>query len=399
MRQPEMPPLKAAKVIELPQDFSLVLGGPLYQLYLRTRMARPGLELMLRRVVIISMICWLPLLLLTTFSHQTEGVTFLRDPEVQVRFLFALPLLIVAEVLVHIRLRPLVPEFLGRGIIAPQDQPRFEQIVSSAMRLRNSVVIEVLLLVLVVTLGHRIWRQRVAFAGTSWYGVRTAAGLQLTAAGTWYAFVSLSIFRFILYRWYFRLFIWYRFLWQVRSLPLHLNLYHPDNVGGLGFLAVSLPAFAPIFVAQTAVLAAFIYSRILYANQTLPAFKMEIVVAVALCVVVTVLPLTFFSVRLESAARIAKLEFGNLASHYVDDFRGKWVLSGSGSREPLLGTPDIQSLADLANSYNVVRDLRVLPITKQNLIRLVVAIAFPLAPLVLTMFPLDEILKRLLKLF
>jgi hypothetical protein len=32
-------------------DFSLVLGGPLYQLYLRTRMMRPPLDLLRRRIV------------------------------------------------------------------------------------------------------------------------------------------------------------------------------------------------------------------------------------------------------------------------------------------------------------------------------------------------------------
>jgi len=33
----------------VPPDFSLVLGGPLYQLFLRTRMARPPLDLFLHR--------------------------------------------------------------------------------------------------------------------------------------------------------------------------------------------------------------------------------------------------------------------------------------------------------------------------------------------------------------
>jgi hypothetical protein len=108
---------------------------------------------------------------------------------------------------------------------------------------------------------------------SSWYAVNAGAGPHLTAAGFYYAFISLTIFRFIMCRWYFRLFVWYRFLWQVRALPLHLNLYHPDGAGGLGFLSGSLPAFAPVFAAQTAVLSAFIFSRILYAGQKLPAFK------------------------------------------------------------------------------------------------------------------------------
>jgi hypothetical protein len=399
VQQPETVPPKPASVLQVPSDFSLVLGGPLYRLYLRTRLARPALELLLRRMVIIPLICWLPLLLLSAFAgHLTGGVQdpFLRDPEVHVRFLFALPLLIAAEVNVHDRLRTIVPQFVQRGIIAPQDQPRFEQIVASAMRLRNSVTVELVLLILVVTLGYWVWRQRITLNVSSWYAVRNA-GLHWTAAGTYYAFVSLSIFRFILFRWYFRVFIWYRFLWQLRALPLHLNLYHPDRAGGLGFLAGSLPAFAPVFVAQTAVQAAFIFDRILYAGQKLPAFKVDMVLAVLFFMLVIVFPMSFFVGHLARAGRKARREFGTLASHYVDDFRQKWVQGGRAG-EPLLGTPDLQSLADLGNSYGVVRELSLLPVSRRNLLSLAIALALPFTPLTLTMFSLSEVIERLLKL-
>jgi hypothetical protein len=402
MPQPEsFKPKTAENVLELPQDFSLVLGGPLYQLYLRSRLARPPLHLLRRRLVFIPLICWLPPFLLAALAKPGAPVvadTFLRDPEVHIRLLVALPLLIGAEAFVHSRLGTLVPQFLQRGIVAPQDQPRFQKIIDSTVRLRNSVAAEVILLIVVVTLGHWIWRERMTVGVSSWYAVPTATGLHLTAAGMYYAYVSLAIFRFMLYRWYFRLFLWYRFLWQVRSLPLHLNLYHPDRAGGLGFLSGSLSAFAPVFVAQTAVLAAFIYARILYTGQTLPDFKMEMIVALALYILAIVLPLGFFAPHLEHAGRQAKREFGILSSQYVDDFRQKWVQDRARAGEPLLGTSDIQSLADLANSYGVVRDLRLLPVSKQNLTRLVVMLALPLLPLILTMFPLEEILKRLLKL-
>src|SRR5580765_7588988 len=109
-------------------DFSLVLGGPLYQLYLRARLARPPLELAIRRVVGISLICWLPLLLLAAFAGRlTSGVSipFLLDVEVHVKLLVALPMLIVAEVVVEQRLRKIVAQFNARGIIAAEDQTRF----------------------------------------------------------------------------------------------------------------------------------------------------------------------------------------------------------------------------------------------------------------------------------
>lgn len=57
------------------REFSLLLSGPLYQLYLRTRLARPALEFVVRRMLSISLICRLPPLLLATIAGQlTSGV-------------------------------------------------------------------------------------------------------------------------------------------------------------------------------------------------------------------------------------------------------------------------------------------------------------------------------------
>ena len=384
-------------------DFSLVLGGPLYQLYLRTRLARPPLELVTRRVVDISLICWLPLLLLAAFAGRfTSGVSipFLQDIEVHVKFLVVLPMLIAAEVMVHDRIRKIVAQFTERGIVAPEDQPRFAEVIASAMRLRNSVLIELFLIAAVIAFGFLMWRGSFrltlsAITVSSWYAIDESSGLHLTAAGSYYALVSLSILRFIQLRWYFRLFIWYRFLWQVRGLPLKFNLYHPDHAGGLGFLSASLIAFSPVFVAQSASLAAVIFTRIRYAGDRLPSFTLEIAGVLLFFVFAGVLPLTFFSIKLERAGRLAKIEFGVLASHYVNDFRAKWVQGGVHSG--LLGTPDIQSLADLANSYNVVNAMSLLPVTQRALVRLTLLIASPLLPLLLTVIPLSEIIKRLVK--
>jgi hypothetical protein len=384
-------------------DFSLVLGGPLYQLYLRTRLARPPLELAIRRVVGISLICWLPLLLLTAIAGRlTSGVSipFLQDVEVHVKLLLVLPMLIAAEVVVDQRLSRIVAQFSERGIIAREDQSRFDGMIASAMRLRNSIIIEFLLIAAVVAFGFWMWRGGLkltlsAISVSSWYAVNEGAGLHLTAAGSYYALFGLSILRFIMLRWYFRLFVWYRFLWQVRGLPLQLNLYHPDHAGGLGFLGATLIAFSPIFVAQSAALAAVIFTQIRYTRDTLPAFTLEIAGVLLFFVIAEVLPLTFFTVHLERAGRRARIELGVLASRYVTDFRGKWVLADV--RQDLLGTPDLQSLADLANSFNVVSAMGLLPVSPRALLRLTLLIASPMLPLLLTVIPLSEIIKRLIK--
>jgi len=387
-------------------DFSLVVGGPLYQLYLGTRLARSNLDLVRRRIAVIAMICWLPLLILAAADgHLVSGVSipFMRDPEVHIQLLLAVPLLVAAETLVHRRIRIVVLQFIHRNMIAREDLPRFQNLIASAMRVRNSAAIEIALLGVVIAAGFLMWRGNLSLtiAGvttSSWYVIDAGSGLHLTAAGKYYAFVSLSIFRFLLLRWYFRLAIWYRFLWNVRALPLQLNLYHPDRAGGLGFLSISLVVFSPVFIAQTAALAGVIYTRILYAGEKLTDFKVEIAGAVVLCILVATLPLSFFAIQLERAGRLARREFGVLSSHYVNAFRDKWIKGNLAPEENLLGTPDLQSLADLANSFAVVNGINIVPVTKTGLIRLALAIVAPLAPLILTLVPLHEIAARLFKL-
>jgi len=381
-----------------PMDFSLVLGGPLYQLFLRARMAQPPLDLLRRRLVGIPLFAWAPLLLLSALEGQAFGgvrVPFLWDIEAHARFLVALPLLIAAEVIVHQRLGPAVRQFLERGIVRKEGRPRLEAAIASTLRLRNSVLAELFLLAFVLTVGHYLWRERLALQET-WYARRTGSGPSLSLAGQWYVWISLPLFQFILLRWFYRLLLWCRFLWGVSRLDLHLMPTHPDRAAGLGFLGVSTQAFAPLLVGQTAVVSGLIASRILHEGARVTDFRMEIVGSVTLALVLVLGPLVVFLPKLLAAKREGLREYGLLANRYVRDFDAKWVRGGAKGGEPLLGSGDIQSLADLANSFEVVRSMRVLPFGKETVLQLGVPAALPLLPLALTMFPLEELFRRLL---
>src|SRR5204862_4220953 len=65
--------------------------------------------------------------------------------------------------------------------------------------------------------------------------------------------------------------------------------------------------------------------------------------------------------------------------------------------ELLVGSADIQSLADLGNSFELVRSMRVVPVTRDAVLQLAVITLVPIAPLLLTMVSLEELLKRLLQ--
>jgi hypothetical protein len=89
-------------------------------------------------------------------------------------------------------------------------------------------------------------------------------------------------------------------------------------------------------------------------------------------------------------------EYGALAQRYVHAFDVKWLRGGAPAEESLLGSGDIQSLADLSNSFEVVRTMRIAPVTTDALLRLVAATLVPLVPLALTMMSLEDLLKRLI---
>ena len=392
-------PVSSDDVLRDSQNFSLVLGGPLYQLFRRAHLADDALLLVRQRIVVISLIAWLPLLLLCALQGHLLGdavaVPFLLDTEVHVRFLGALPLLVVAELVVHRRMRPIARTFLERRLIPEADMARFDGAIASALRLRNSVPAELLLIVVVYAVGVLIvWQQYIALDTATWYATPTEAGPALSLAGMWYGYVSLPIFQFLLLRWYFRLFIWTRFLWQVSRIDLELVPTHPDRVGGLGFLSNTVYAFAVLAVAHGALVAGTLANRIFFLGAALPEFTVLVAAMLLFLLCLVFGPLLVFAPRLAQAKRTGLREYGLLAERYVREFDRKW-LRGNAGRAELLGCADIQSLADLANSYELVRAMRLAPVTRDAVMQLAAAALLPVAPLVLTMMPLDKLVQHL----
>lgn len=385
-----------------PYDFSVVLGGPLYQLVRRAHLAGDALDLLRRRVVVISLFAWLPLLVLSALSGQAWDnavqVPFLMDVEAHARFLGALPLLIVAELVVHQRMLPVARQFLERGLVPDESRARFDAALASAQRLRNSVVAELLIVAVVYLVGVvYVWPQYIALHVATWYATPTANGQDLSMAGWWLAYVSLPVFQFILLRWYFRLFIWVRFLWQVSRYRLSLIPSHPDRTGGLGFLSTTVAAFAPVLMAHGVLVAGTIANQIFFEGAKLLDFKLELAVIVAFLLLLVLGPLLLFTPQLAAARRAGLREYGTLAQRYVREFDSKWLRGGAPAGEPLLGSADIQSLADLGNSFEIVRSTRLLPFTRDAVLQLGMITLLPVAPLVLTMIPLEELMARLLQ--
>ena len=383
-----------------PWDFSIVRGGPFFRFLRRAHLSDDSLSMVRRRIAAIALFAWLPLLVLSALEgHLFGGTTtipFVKDVDVHAKLLVVVPLLLVAELVVHRRVRPLLQQFSQRNLIPDKAMPRFDAAIASALRLRNSVLAEILLLAFVYGVGIQFfWRHYTALQAAPWYATPSDGGLKLSLAGVWYGYVSLPLSQFLLFRWYFRLFIWTRFLWKVSRIELRLVPTHPDRVGGLSFLSQAAYALTVLAVAHGAILSARLTGRILFLGASLLQFKAEIAALVVVLLFVILGPLLVFAPQLAAVKRKGLREYGMLAERYVREFDTKWLHGAAPADEPLVGSSDIQSLADMSNSYDVVRTMRVAPITRQAVLGLVVATLLPIAPLLLTVMPLEQLVKKL----
>jgi hypothetical protein len=140
-----------------------------------------------------------------------------------------------------------------------------------------------------------------------------------------------------------------------------------------------------------------IANRIFYAGATLPEFKVEIIGWVVVLVFLILGPLLVFVPMLRSIRRKGILEYGPLGQRYASAFRRKWTGDGRPPDEPLLGSADIQSLADLRNAFNVIDGMQVMPFGTKNVTSLAAYVLAPIAPLLLTTFSVEQLLDRMLK--
>ena len=382
-------------------DFSIGEGGLTFDFFRLIRLSGDASRIVRLRVAAVVLFSWLPLLFLSvrdgTFSDDSLQISFLTSITGHVRFLIVLPILIAVEPYVQRQLSYAISLFLERGIIPDDQIDNFDRAIENAHRIRNSYWLEAGLLVLVYTVGIWFWGSRMNTGIATWFANPDPSGLNLTPAGYWLVFVSLPIFQFFLVRWYARFFILFRLLLQISKLNLKLIATHPDHAGGLGFLGRVTYALTPLLFAQGALLSAMIAGEVIQNGRELTSFIVEIVGYISFFVIAVLLPLCVFVPDMLRAKRYGLGIYGTFASGYVKEFDKKWIGGRGTAREDLLGTGDIQSLADLANSFSVVREMNLAPFFYRDIVRLAAITASPLIPLLFLVFSPEELFKKIVE--
>ena len=380
--------------------FSLVDGGATHNLLMRFGNPEKRDIVFLQAEAACAAFSWLPIFILCIVEGVAWGdkvaVPFLYDLAAYTRFLVAMPLLIIAESVIGPKLAEVGLHFLRSGRIAEPDYPRYRRAVSEAVRLRDSKWAEAAVLI-IAYISTLLTMKAFAASVTNWRWSVSEAGVQYTLAAWWYVIISLPAFQFLLYRWILRMFIWSRFLYRMSRLDLKLVPTHPDRAGGIAFVGSNQRLFWMIVFAMGAVFAGVYGNEILYEGVQLSSVQGPAIAGAALLVFLIQAPGLFFFSMLRRTKRLGVFVYGDLALRYTTDFQRKWI-DHAPSDEALLGSGDIQSLADMGNSYSVIEDMKLVPFNVKSSLWLAGAFLAPILPLQLTVMRVDELLQMVLRL-
>lgn len=307
---------------------------------------------------------------------------------VHARLLLVIPLFFACESWVAPRMTAFVTTIVRTGVVPHAAQPTLDAEVSRINRWTNWWWPEALFLLAALVMEAAGWRLQT-------YGESAAADSSRTAlAWILYLHVGLNVFRFLLFRWLWKLLLWWWFLWRVSRLDLELIPGHSDRAGGLGPLEGVHERFTPLVAAlsviECASLAESISAGVLSATAVYPTLALLLL----LDGVLFLAPLLVFTDKLWASRTKAVGAYNEVSARFAKQFEEKWTGRSIPESEPMLESPDFSSFADLTTTVGAVRSMRWVTVGPRLLTMMTLAAAAPLMPLLLFQYPLAELAEK-----
>jgi hypothetical protein len=366
--------------------FRLTEGGPCYRVLAYLRLRTPtGVA----RMWWLGVAIWLPLGLgeLVHFLLGIPGDPALRDISLHIRILFTLPILLIAERLLDQTVLSALASFDRGGYT---DREATDAILARAEKLRDAWQVELALLAVALVGGQLVLWRVFGSAGLFHGGADVGA---LTFSRVWYGVVALPLVQFVMFRWMWRWVIWTFVLYRISRLPLSVVATHADFAGGLAVFARPVTGFAGFVLGNGAIIAAAWGTQAYEGASSIQRLMPMLVVYLLTVAVLAVGPLFVFCAPLFRARRLTLAQYGDFMRTYTLQFHSKWIAPvGQGSP---LGTPDIQSLADLGHAFQVASKTRVFAFGPRTLVVVWIAALIPMVPLFAGAISFETVLKRI----
>ena len=314
----------------------------------------------------------------------------LTDFSVFTRFVVAVPLFFVAELMLHVRCTRTIERFVNCDFSGDDGFGAIEHSLRRAARLRDLPAVELGIAALAVLGGQlSLWD---VFGDAGWaHGAVDTDRLSLPHV--WYSVVALPLFQFLLFRWLWRWAIWSRVLYDLSRLRLRLVPLHPDRAGGILLLADPTYAFAFFAAGASSVFAGAWATKLAFRGALVQDFALHATLLAAIASILAFGPLTLFFPTMVRERFEGVRSQARLAVVYANLFSRRW-LEGP-IDDSVLGSSDIQSLADLQNSYQGLSQMRLVPFGPRQMLTVVVCVIAPLVPLVAFQVPFNELLVKI----
>ena len=353
-------------------------------------------ESIIRKILFFSGLTWLPPLILTlinnTAINSDINISFLKDFETYAKFLIGLPALFVADNYIKYQISNAQIHFVESGIISGNNVGLYEAYLKKFRRLEKSEYVKILIFILAYILIYLL-RSLASYYGkaTSWKTDNITESF--TAAGYWYTFISLPLLKYYTLRLVWKFLLWSWFLRKLSKMELNLVAIDPDRSGGLGFLGTVQISFGILGFAQSAFLSSEIANKVIFSGVPLDDFKIYVFI-IPVITLIYISPLLFFNKMLSVLKLNGIMIFGALTHKYSLSFNDKWIKGiDYEEKEPLLGSADIQSLADIGASFEVVESMRTFPFSLRNILVMLILISLPFIPLVTLKYDIIVILQ------
>jgi hypothetical protein len=382
-------------VIPAFKEYAFVPGGLLWKLIDKAGFERKGNRFKIMLAIVFVLLCWLPLVLLSFYQLGWNQFfqLFVRDVATQVRFLFVFPLLLFARPFVRKRFKETIQIFYDSNIINQDNHIQFEKNVDWLFRWRNSLIVDILLIILVYYAFYV--RETGPSILPDFYAPWLRYESKLSAAGWWYVLFSLPLLQLILYRWLYNIVTWIIFLWKTSKIDLKLSSLHPDGVGGLGFLRYTQLSFFPVALGFSSVVAAGMSNLIIFSGASIHEFAVLIGSLLVFVILLFILPLLVFVPLLASVKRKYFFEYSKDAW----DFARTYEKELKDFYETGENRPDTSWHVDLIGSFEKTDSMGILLIDKVVLLSFVFAVILPFIPVIAQEIPLTEVIKTLVSKF
>jgi hypothetical protein len=355
-----------------------------------------------RRIAIAVLVTWVPLVALAAIQGLALGPTpsesVLRDAAIYVRFLVALPLLLLTPTLCGDRLRKIAHHFLEAELVKESEREQFSANITSTIRLRDSRVAQAALMALVYLAMAYFAIAVVPNLPATWRTRGVPGHRSLSLVGWWFILVSQPLYVYVMLHFVNRVGLWWRFLWKTSRLDLQLRPTHGDGAAGLAFMGLTLITFAPPVFAIAASVAGGVANLVLWTGVSVVGQKNVILAVVALMVALFLTPLLLFFGKLKEAKHEGLLEYGVLSGRQLAQFEQKWLDPHLAVDADVLGAVDFRTVNASNATVSRTHGMRLLPFHREELLVLGLAALLPFLPVAALEVPWKEILKELSKL-